>query len=152
MIKILIPIDFSCDIQPTIDYIQTFIPEPYKLVFVNVYQCNLDIMFEKLNYKVNDDQMHVIMSSISTDFQEKLNQMENIKYKYSGVGIIDTQILFAKDESSSKVICDYVEKNDFDLIVIASDKKRSFLGYVFTSFANDILTSCRIPTTVLGQK
>ncbi|KII64405.1 hypothetical protein RF11_06520 [Thelohanellus kitauei] len=149
MKNILLPIDFSCDVQQAVDFVINFVPKPYKLVFVNAYVCELDGVFKEFEYHISDDQLHLILATVSTDFQDKLSKMEIIKKKYSILCSVETKILFAKGMGVREAVSHYLKEQKFDMMVIGSKNPSSFFGYIFKSFAADMLSESKVPTTII---
>ncbi|KAF0989027.1 hypothetical protein HZS_4192 [Henneguya salminicola] len=150
---VVIPIDFSCDVSPAIEFVLTFIDTPVRIIFIHAYICDIDCGIKEFSGDINDFKLEQILSVVSKDFQEKSAQMETLKLTYAGVGEIETHLLLTRrDQSMEETIRTFILKAKPEMVIIDSRHSRSILGYLFKSVAAYLISHSKVPITVLHER
>jgi len=142
--KIMVPLDGSELAECVLPHVEAFIEECHvnKVVFVRVvepatafYSGDYPISPELLQEKESADQ------SIAQDYLDQI--LNRLKHKRTE---LDSKVLVGRVADS---LVDFTEKNDFDLILIATHGHSGVKRWVRGSIADKVLRASNIPVLMV---
>ena len=147
--KILIPTDGSqtaeVAIEHAIDHAERYDAELHALYVVDIDAVNIALGTEQVD-RIKEGKFHEM-----TEVKEKAERaLEVVNRKASGRGIDVTEEIRAGQPF--RVIRDYVDDNDIDLVVIGSHGRGGFKRRVMGSVTERVLRSTALPVLVVDAK
>ena len=142
--KILVPLDGSELAECTFPHVKTFIEEcrVSHVAFVRVVEST--IISGHGDYVISSEILNEMESARKSAAKNYLDQVVN-GFQHEGASL-QTEVLFGRVSESLK---DYTEKNDIDLIIIATHGRSGVTRWVRGSVADKVLRSSNVPVLMV---
>jgi nucleotide-binding universal stress UspA family protein len=142
--KILVPLDGSELAECVLPHVETFIKRYHvsEVVFLRAVDL-LHPYFYNESY-FNLEELEKSESDRKTSAEDYLNQVIN-RLEHDGT-TLRSEVLVGR---AAETLIDYVEKNDIDLILIATHGRSGLSRWVMGSVADKVLRSSNIPVLMV---
>ncbi len=138
--KIMVPLDGSVLAECVLPHVEAFIEE-YHVGNINFVRIVEPIMiFQSGEYPISPEVLRESESASKSAAKEYLDQIVN-RFKQEGTELHSEVLLGRVAES----LVDFAEKNDFDLILVATHGRSGINRWVRGSVADKILRSLNLP-------
>ena len=143
--KIMVPLDGSKLAESVLPQVETIATgcQVSKVVFVRAVE-PLVLPVGEAHIVMSGDQIYKMDSEMKIHAQQYLDQLVG-KLKF-GSSKLETKVVFGAVAES---LADFAEKNEFDLIVIATHGRSGISRWVWGSVADKILRSACIPVLMV---
>ncbi len=142
--NILVPLDGSELAECAFPHVQTFIEgcQVSHVAFVRVVEPTITLGHG--DYVISSEILHEMESARKSAAKDYLDQVVN-RFQHEGTSL-DSEVLFGRVAENLK---DYTEKNDIDLIVIATHGRSGVTRWVRGSVADKVLRSSNVPVLMV---
>ncbi len=138
--KILCAIDFGPMTGKILDYTKTISTNLDAEIYILYVVHSLDFIEQ---FSVPQSYREEYEKQITEQANQKVNELKNNFFKQSNTKFI------VKTGNPSKVILEFVDKNNIDLIVIGANNKKDISDFLFGSVGGKVIKLSKIPVLVV---
>ncbi len=142
--KIMVPLDGSELAECVLPHVEAFIEGCHATNFVFVCVVQPSLVSYGGDYAVSPE---ILKEKESADKTAAIDYLEQIIHRLKHVGVeLHSEVLIGRVADS---LADFAEKNDFDLILIATHGRSGVKRWVRGSVADKVLRSSNIPVLMV---
>ncbi|MEN6623674.1 MAG: universal stress protein [Smithella sp.] len=144
--KVLVPLDGSELAECALSHVKNMVKDGFveEVTILNVFPATVAILGAG-----GTETQYVDANAIKENHRlDSLRYVEEVKSRLASENI-KTNVESVESNRTADTIIDYVQKNDIDLIVIATHGYSGLKKFVFGSVANQVLSNSRVPVLLI---